>query len=896
MAENLLKSVNELLNEEKWTRAALNSYSVTNFKELDDIIANVRENNVELEAKETCEEHLKHSKNSIIALYLSGVISLSKQLVDDSNLVMLIDIFSDNHKWNIVEFLCLRILEYGENKFALRTLAECYENSNEQNNKVEAWKRLIKVDYEEADIVKHLAEIEDEKGNLESAVDYYKKALHRFVNKKMFSNVKEIWSKLIDYSPEDIDFFFRVEKKVATTISEERAAMLLHSLFPVIRAQEDWETAIVIVKKILDYEPKNADARKDLVECYKSYYKNHSQLNEYIRISNLNQSWRNVHDAINDFEKHIAFDVGNYVFHRSWGIGRISDINDDVFVIHFANRKNHKMSLKMAVNALKILANDHIWVLKGTTPSDELKEKVKSDPAWALRTIIRSFDNVANMKTIKAELVPSVLTQGEWSKWNTEARKILKTDPAFGNLPDKRDLFEVRDIPISFEEKIYNKFKAEKSFFGRVQTVMEFLPEAEPDSDFFKEVFAYFTSFLKAYSTVSEIVISSYLLVQRIVAIHPYLNPGLEMNFEDLLGQIEDLPGVFSNIEDSDLRKEFLMNVKRYKSNWPEIFADLFRFHLSKYIIDELLAAKKLDAIKELFENATSRYREYRESFVWLVRNLIDEPWFSELKVPEEKILICLIHLLDITYREINNRRDVSLNRRMNKQIQDFLFKEERLTNHLMNSDEDSSNRLYTLVEDVKELDPSIKIRIKQKIKVRFPNFKFIGEAEIETVSRGLLVTRAGYESKQKVLRNILEVEIPQNSKDIGVAMEKGDLRENAEYKAALERQDLLNNTAAKLQSQLQEAQIFDESHIDVNSISFGTKVMLHNLITEEKEEYMILGPWESAPSQNIISYLSPLGTHLLNHKSGDELSFSINEKEFHYRVETIERLPANVI
>ena len=137
MSENLLKSVNELLNEEKWTRAALNSYSVTNFKELDEIIIQVRENKIELEVKETCEEHLKHSKNSIIALYFAGVISLSKQLVDDSNLVMLIEIFSDNHKWNIVEFLCLRILEYGENKFALRTLAECYENNNEQDKKAE---------------------------------------------------------------------------------------------------------------------------------------------------------------------------------------------------------------------------------------------------------------------------------------------------------------------------------------------------------------------------------------------------------------------------------------------------------------------------------------------------------------------------------------------------------------------------------------------------------------------------------------------------------------------------------------------------------------------------------------------------------------------------------------
>jgi transcription elongation factor GreA len=199
-------------------------------------------------------------------------------------------------------------------------------------------------------------------------------------------------------------------------------------------------------------------------------------------------------------------------------------------------------------------------------------------------------------------------------------------------------------------------------------------------------------------------------------------------------------------------------------------------------------------------------------------------------------------------------------------------------------------------VEDVRELDPSIKIKIKQIIKERFPDFKFIGEAEIETVSRGLLVTRAGYEAKQKVLRNILEVEIPQNSKDIGVAMEKGDLRENAEYKAALEKQDLLNNTAAKLQSQLQEAQVFDESHINTNNISFGTRVVLRNLTTDETEEYTILGPWESAPSQNIISYLSPLGTHLLNHSTGEELNFSINEKDFHYRVEAIDKVPVNVI
>jgi transcription elongation factor GreA-like protein/transcription elongation GreA/GreB family factor len=889
MSKKTLSSINEQLNEEKWTRATLNNYTVNNFKELDEIITKIHKEKLEEEVRELCEEHLKHSKNSIIALFISGIISLSKQLVDDSNLILLINIFSDNRKWQIVEYLCNTILEFGENKYALRTLAECYGNSTELEKQSEVWERLIRVDYDEAEIVKLLAEKREEEGNLEGTVEYYKKALLRFVNKKMFSNVKEIWVKLVEYAPDDLDFFSRVERKVATLLNEERAGTLMHLLFPVYMQREDWDNSIYILKKILEYEPKNVEVRRELVSCYKNKHKAHSQLDEYIRISNLNQNWRNVHDAINDFEKHIAFDVGNYVFHRSWGIGRINSMDDDVFIIDFSGKKNHRMSLKMAVNALKILENDHIWVLKGTMKKEDLKTKVKSDPAWALKAIIKSFDNSTNMKIVKGEIVPNVLSQGEWAKWNTEARKILKTDPAFGTLPDKKDQFEVREIPITYEEKTFNKFRSEKNFFTRLQTIQDFLIEVQPDSEYFDEMFGYFTGFAKSFSNVSEHVVSSFLLVQKIIAGHPYLNPGLNYDFEDLFTQIEDLPSLFARIEDNELKRNFLQTVKQNIKTWPQIYARLFPLYLSKFIIDELRNEDKWDILIELFNHIHTHYREYKEAFIWLARNFSDEPWFDRINISYEKVLICMIHLLDITFREISNRRDVSLNRKLNKQIHDFLFKEERLLNIILDTDEESISRLYTLVDDVKELDPSIRIHLKQEIKKKHPGFRFIGEAEREVVSRGLLVTRAGYEAKQKALRHIIEVEVPENSKDIGNAMAKGDLRENAEYKAALEKQDLLNSLSARFQGELNEARIFDESEINTSSISFGTKIFLRNMENDEIEEYIILGPWESEPSKKVISYLSPLGIQICNHKEGDELKFSINEKDFHYKIEKIE-------
>ncbi|MEO0249851.1 MAG: hypothetical protein ABIN58_10035, partial [candidate division WOR-3 bacterium] len=142
MSENIVKTVSDLLNEEKWTRATLNSYTINNFVELDALIQKTISAEAQDAVLELCEEHLKHTRNSIIALYMSGIISLGKQLVDDSNLVVLINIFVDNHKWNIVEYLCNRVLEFGESKYALRMLAECYEKENKEARRTEMQRRL----------------------------------------------------------------------------------------------------------------------------------------------------------------------------------------------------------------------------------------------------------------------------------------------------------------------------------------------------------------------------------------------------------------------------------------------------------------------------------------------------------------------------------------------------------------------------------------------------------------------------------------------------------------------------------------------------------------------------------------------------------------------------------
>ena len=891
MAEQLTDRISEMLNEEKWTRATLSGYTISNFKELDSLLDEAQAGDVQDAVQEMCEEHLQDSRDSIIALYMAGTLTLGKRLVDDSNLVVLTNMFVDSAKWNIVEYLCEGILAYGENKFALRTLADTYAKTEDRDRQYEVWERLIKVDFDDADTARALAEKRDEEGDLEGALAYYKKALHRYINRRQLSQIKQVWGKVIELQPEDLEGLMQIESKVARVLGGDRAIGLLEALYPHYREEENWTASIDILKRILNHDPKNNGARAELVDAYTNRHAGHSHLEEYIKVSSLTQSWRNVHEAIADFEKHISFDEGNYVFHRAWGLGRIKSIKDDQFVIDFLKKRGHQMSLKMAVNALHILDKVHIWVLRATTPREQLKQRVKDDPVWALRTIIKSFGNAADMKRIKGELVPRILTANEWTKWSTVARRILKTDSSFGNASGKLDQYSVRERPISFEEKTFNKFRAAKTFLNRVLTLQEFLDLGQADSEYLGEMFQYFVGFLKASTGQIENTIASFLLVERLTGDYPYLDPGTRVEFRDLFAEIDDLEEVFTTLDSGGLGKDFLSHLLRDIGAWPHVYARIFLFHPTRHIVDALSAEQHGEVVADLVNDVVDDYRDHRHPFVWLVRNENDTGWLRQHGIKPEKVLIGMIHLLDLTYRDIGNKRDPVINRRLNRQIADYLFKEHQLTDFIEAANEESITRIFTLVDDVKELDPSIKLRVRQRIKERFPSYRFADEAEKETVRLGLLVTRLGYEERQRELREILEIDIPENSKEIGLALQKGDLRENAEYKAALEKQEQLKNSVSRLQEDLQNAQIFDLADANDSIISFGTRVRLTNIESDATEQYLILGPWESDPKRNIISYLSPLGAELWNHCINEELQFTINNKDFRYRIDGIDKI-----
>jgi transcription elongation factor GreA len=889
MDNDPVAKLTELLNEEKWTRATLSNYIIKNFTDLDAIIEETKTEGKLTETRTLCTDHLKHTPNSIIALYVIGKINFEEEALDEGHIQKLINLFLDNKRHNLVEFLAKETLKYGENKYALEALSQCMTNENREKELIVVWERLVKIDYDETDIVKKLAAIKEKDGKTEEAVDYYKKALLRFLKKGMYNPVEEIWLKLIELIPEDLNFFINTEKRIADLVGVEKAAFLLSFVIPYYREKGEYDIAIDFYKKILSYNRKEREAREGLVDCYREKFKTHSLLDEYLDKSGLKDHSVEIENAIETFEKHIVFDVGNYVYHRSWGIGLCKDIKEDHLIIEFKNKPKHRMTLQMALSCLQILPKDHIWLLK-STDHKKLRELVLSDVEQGLKLVIQSKPSGATVKDFKDELLKGILDPKEWTRWWNKAKTILKKNPYFGTFPERGDVFFIRKKPISYDEDVYNKFKTEKNFDKRYELFQDFVTHGDIDSEYFEDMLRYFTGFISNAGNINENSLKSFLLLKNLKKTYNYLPIEFPFDFPEMLNSLKDIHVYLPIIPENELRKNFLINIKRSSQNWPETFVRCFNVYPMKFIIDELVAEGHQDLVNSTLQSIFSHYREYSELFIWVGKNLVAKPIGDKVVIDFDQAIMGLTHLLEIASRELVNERNVVHNRKVFNTIVDILFRDNLLIEYIKRSGEAKVRRLMPTILNIDELKDEYIIKTRFAIKTSHP--KIVFEDEIESVenTRQLVVTQRAYELKQNELKYLLETEIPHNSREIGIAMEKGDLRENAEYKFALEKQDFLKQQVKMLQENLNRAQILKPEEIKTNVVSIGTMITLNSLEDDKTEKFTILGPWESDPSKKVISYTSPIGEMLLNMSVGNTVDLGTKDKKTPYKILKIEK------
>lgn len=133
-------------------------------------------------------------------------------------------------------------------------------------------------------------------------------------------------------------------------------------------------------------------------------------------------------------------------------------------------------------------------------------------------------------------------------------------------------------------------------------------------------------------------------------------------------------------------------------------------------------------------------------------------------------------------------------------------------------------------------------------------------------------ISRMGFNRLREELEKLVKTERHEVIRAIEVAREHGDLRENAEYHAAKERQGHVEGRILELKDKLSRAEVIDCSEVSCNRAVFGTVVTMLDLDEDFEVTYQLLGPEESDVKKGIISIQSPLGRSILGKEVGDEV------------------------
>ncbi len=149
-------------------------------------------------------------------------------------------------------------------------------------------------------------------------------------------------------------------------------------------------------------------------------------------------------------------------------------------------------------------------------------------------------------------------------------------------------------------------------------------------------------------------------------------------------------------------------------------------------------------------------------------------------------------------------------------------------------------------------------------------------------------MTKFGYEKVQAEITKLKMIDRPQTVKDIEEALEHGDLKENAEYHAAKEKQRLIDGRLIELSDLISNAQIVDPASLAHSRVSFGSTVVLLDIDSDKEVTYTIVGGCESNPDIGLISFNSPLSKQLLGKEEGDEVRVKLPGGVKEYEIEEV--------
>lgn len=133
-------------------------------------------------------------------------------------------------------------------------------------------------------------------------------------------------------------------------------------------------------------------------------------------------------------------------------------------------------------------------------------------------------------------------------------------------------------------------------------------------------------------------------------------------------------------------------------------------------------------------------------------------------------------------------------------------------------------------------------------------------------------ITNTGYERLEQELKTLKTEDRPNVIKAIATAREHGDLKENAEYHAARDKQSFIEGRVLDLEDKMARSEVIDPTSLSGDNIKFGATVKVVDEDTEEEKTYQIVSEYEADLNLNRIAITAPIARAFIGKETGDSV------------------------
>ncbi len=696
------------------------------------------------------------------------------------------------------------------------------------------------------------------------------------INNRDFNKFLQLWEEYVTSDTVEPEEFTDLLKAIKNSELSRQFGRIVETAIPLWQTIQDPDASYTLFKHLIDLQTTNSPTLADLsLQVLKKKHGENDQFFDRIRLVGL-RSRENFQGAISNYDLLAHMAKGKFVFHTGgWGAGEIVDLSNvreqvSIEFEHVPGRKHFNFS--NAFKTLIPLGDDHFLMRRFANP-DVLEKEAKEDPVAVIKVLLRDL-GPKNASEIKDELCELVIPDAEWTKWWQSTRTKIKKDPIIETPANLKDPFRLRKSEMTQEERLQKAIKGKTDIGDFIQSAYNFvrdLPNMRKHQDVKNSLKDKLVESLSNSDLTKEQELQICILLENMFSHHVE-----GRKTDDLIKKIEHIEETIHAIDILALKKKALTLVQEHRKDWEQVYLKMLfsvpQAPLKDFLFKELHQGpgKKLlhQKIKELIAHPTMS----PETFIWYFQKIVSKEE-EGLPYSNKEGQCQLLESFLILFSAIESKPEY---RELTKKIYSLLSgKRYAIVRSIIEGTSlDFIQEFLLLVSKCQTLsDHDIKI-LRSLAEVVHPSLAQNKTRKSKHMDGNTIWTsEEGYLRTHERIKHLGTIEIVENAREIEAARALGDLRENSEYKFALEKRSRLQGELKRLSEQLHRARILTKDDIHRDEVGIGSIVAL----TDPQGKaitYTILGPWDADPDNHILSFQSKFAEAMMGCKEGETFRF----------------------